>query len=758
MTLEIGEIKLKGGDSSAKASVKAQVKDAEKRKQSATETLEEAWERILSSKGVQTNASKLRRMREVRDAMLAGEIGREPVPEGKKQGKFSAAEAERLWKVVNERNRERKLQEMVDNTPENYELITDVLRFHKLINLLESEPIVAIDTETTGVDVYTDEMVGLSITLPNADWHIYIPFGHDEGVQLNRDYVIEGLRDFLYSESIGKVLHNAMFDIAMFRRHGYDLKGVAWDTMTAMHILNENEPSFKLKDLAPRYLGVESDTFDELFKGKLFSEIPLDIALVYAAKDTHLTWDLYEFQLRHLEKMPSIFEYYREVEVPILYVIVDLEANGYILDLDFAEEYGEKLHDRAEELRQELIEVLSPYHEGEGVLNLNSPAQMKPALSSCIGKELPNMDAKKTLKPLRDKYPIIDKLLEYKTVTKLSGTYIDTLPTKQNPTTKRWHSRFNPMGTVTGRFSSGKDEENETGREFNVQNQPPEARPMFVAPKGKVIVGADFKAQEIRCVAYMSQEPVLIEAFRTGRDPYAMMAATFYKRPYEEVYKNEDGSDTPERKKMKVVWLATLYGMSDFSLGDTLGISRKEATEFKEEIFGSMPKLNAWLKENEDFVRKYGFVWADKKARKRRLPDAKLRKKRIPYGKWNDPAYKEQRMHNASINRAMRQATNARVQGSSSIQTKVTMVKAHEYCQTREGWALWGTVHDELLFEIPEDFTPEDLKAIEDLMLYAYPWGDSVPNGTDLEIMRKWGEGVPPEAWDFERHQPKEGE
>lgn len=752
MSIKIGEIKLKGGASDDSA--KSKVKDAEKRKKSANESLEEAWDRILSAKGVQSNAAKRRRLLEVKDAMLAGEIGREP----NAKGKFSAAEAERLWQVVSERNRDRKLAEMEANCPANYELIQNVFQLDKVVSVLESESIVGIDTETTGVDVYTDEMVGLSITLPNADWHVYIPFAHDEGKQIDRDIVLDKLSRFLYSETIGKVLHNAMFDIAMFRRHGYDLKGVKWDTMTAMHILNENEPSFKLKDLAPKYLGVESDTFDELFKGRLFSEIPLGIALVYAAKDTHLTWDLYEFQRKHLERMPTILKYYREVEVPLLYVIVDLEANGYILDLDFAEEYGQRLHERAEELQAELIETLTPYHEGEDIINLNSSAQMKPALSACIGEELPNMDANKTLKPRRDKHPILDKLLEYKTVTKLSGTYIDTLPTKQNPTTKRWHSRFNPMGTVTGRFSSGKDEENETGREFNVQNQPPEARPMFIAPKGKVIVGADFKAQEIRCVAYMSKEPVLIEAFRTGRDPYAMMAATFYGRPYEEVYKLPNGDDTPERKKMKVVWLATLYGMSDYSLGETLGIPRKEATEFKGEIFGSMPKLNAWLKANEEFVRKNGFVWADKEARKRRLPDAKLSKKRIPFGKWNDPAYKEERLHNSSINRAMRQATNARVQGSSSIQTKVTMVKAHEYCKTREGWSLWGSVHDELLFEIPEDFTQEDLKAIEDLMLYSYPWGDEVPNGTDLEIMRKWGEGVPPEAWDFERNQPKEDE
>lgn len=740
--VKIENITLKSEDSSE---TKARIKSAEKRKKAANETLEEAWSRIFAMKNSDTD---LQRLKAVKKAMDNGEIGREPVPEGKRQGKFSKAEALRLYKVLVERKREETLRDMVENKPDNYELITTESKLDELVTQLMSEEMVAVDTETTGVDVYTDTIVGMSFTLPEVDRHVYIPTGHKEGDQLSLDYVLEKIKPFLYSEKIGKVLHNAIFDIAMFRRHKYDLKGVVWDTMTAMHVLNENEPSFKLKDLAPKYLKVESDTFSELFGDTPFAEVPLDVALVYAAKDTDLTWRLYEFQRKHLERLPTILKYYREVEVPLLYVIVDLEANGYVLDLDFAKEYGEKLHRRAEELRKELVETLTPFHDGEDEINLNSNPQLKPALSKAIGKELPNLDAKKTLKPLRKDYEIIDKLLEYRDVTKLSSTYIDSLPSKQNPTTKRWHSRFNPMGTVTGRFSSGKDEEASTGREFNVQNQPDEARQMFVAPEGKLLVSADFKAQEIRCVAYLSGEPVLINAFLEGRDPYASMAATYYKRPYEEVYKNPDGSDTKERKEFKIVWLATLYGMSDKSLGEMLGISAQAAKEFKEDLFGSMPKLNAWLEGNEEFVRKHGFVWADKKQRKRRLPAATWKRKKIPYGRYWDDKYKEARIHNAKIGTAFRQATNARVQGSSSIQTKVTMIKAWEYCKQREGWSLWATVHDEIIFEVPEaDFDRQAADDIRRIMTESYRWGDVVPNGTDLEIGRRWGEMVSEEEW-----------
>lgn len=695
----------------------------------------------------------------VKSAMETGVTGRHPSGAGKR---FSKAEALRIYADLRESIREKTLRDMVENTPKNYFLINSEKLLARLNERLRNETEVAVDTETTGVDVYTDVIVGISLTLPSVSipplaetgMHVYIPVMHDEGEQLSREYVLDELRWFLYDDGIGKILHNAIFDIAMFRRHGYDLRGVKWDTMIAMHLLNENESdralggvgSFRLKDLAPKYLGVESDTFAELFGKTPFNEIPLDIALAYAAKDTDLTWRLYQFQRQHFAALPTVLEYYETVEVPLLYVIVDLEANGYILDLDFAKEYGEQLSARANELQTKLIGILAEYHDGEDALNLNSPQQMKAALSKAIGRDLPNMDAKKTLKPLAKEFEVIADLLEYRKITKLSGTYIDALPTKQNPTTKRWHSRFNPMGTVTGRFSSGKDEDAEDSNQFNVQNQPEEARKMFLAPEGKVLISADFKAQEIRCTAYLSGEPVLIEAFEKGIDPYANMASMYYKRPYHEVNKLPNGEDTPERKAMKVVWLATLYGMSDYSLADMLGLKKAEATAFKEELFGGMPKLSAWLKANEEDVAKHGFVWADKQQRKRRLPDGKLKRKNIPYGKWNDPKYDEMRKHNSKINRAMRQGTNARVQGSSAIQTKVTMIAAHEECVKREGWALWGTIHDELVFEIPEDFTREDIAVIERIMTQSYRWGD-VANGTDIAIMRRWGKGVTPDEW-----------
>lgn len=751
------EIKLNaqvGGQVSASSALA----QAAQRKKDATETMEDAWVRILAQRNTDAD---LRKLREVKRAMEAGLIGREP-PKTDKQGKvkplgrFSKAEAIRLYAVLFEQQREAKLAELVANTPSNYVLITDEQSLRQVVTDALKEPIIAVDTETTGLDVYVDVIVGVSLTLPSIDKHYYIPFEPSQDERTLPSEMLGELKSLMESQSVAKVLHNALYDMAMFERHGIKLNNVVWDTQWAMHMLNENENqelpnrkkgTFRLKDLATKYLKEPSDTYDEMFgKNAKFAEVPLDVALVYAAKDTDLTWRLYEFQRLHLSKEPTMLEYFENIEMKLLDVVYRLERHGYVLDMDFAKQYGEKLAAEAKALYDDIIAELQPHHEGNGIINLNAPEQKRVALSKAIGRELPNMDAKRTLKPLRKEFPIIEKLLEYARITKLAGTYIDTLPLKQNPVTKRWHSRFNPMGTVTSRFSSGKDEEKKESNEFNVQNIPADARPMFVAPKGKVLVSADFKAQEIRGVAHLSREPALLEAFRLGRDPYAMLAMQYTGLPYEQVNKNPDGSDTEWRKKMKVVWLAWLYGSSNKTLAEWLGTSEKEASKFMDELKSTLPILSGWLKGNIEFAQKNGFVWMDKQQRKRRLPMAKEKRKKIPWGKYWDEEYKKERAWNAEIGKASRSATNSRVQGSSAIQTKVTMIEATKECQKREGWALWATVHDELIFELPEDFTQDDLKVIERIMTQSYKW-DGIENETDIAIMRKWGEEMTPEEW-----------
>lgn len=682
------------------------LKDAAERKTKATETLADAWVRILAMKNSDIDSVKLR---EVKRAMDAGDIGRAVESAGKR---FSKAEALRLYAVLAESQREQKLADLVAKTPSNYRLLTDIDEVRAVVQEALGNPIIAVDTETTGLDVYVDVIVGVSLTLPTSDMHYYIPIEPTQDKRaLPSEDVLNVLKPLMESEEVGKVLHNANYDIQMFKRHGVELNGLAWDTQTAMPLLNENEPSFALKNLATRYLGEPSDTFAELFgRDAKFAEVPLDIALVYAAKDTDLTWRLYEFQRMHMAKMPNVLKYYETVEVPLLYAIVDMERTGFDIDVSFAETYGAEMKTDIDERERKLLAQL-------GDINLNSGQQLKPELERIIGKKLDNLDAKRTLKPLAKEYPIIAELLEYRELTKLYTTYISVLPSLVHPVTGKLHARFNPMGARTGRFSSG-------GNGVNLQNQPKSARKLFVAPKGWAIMGGDWSAQEIRCAAYFTQEPSLIDAFEKGLDPYATLAADYYNKPYEEC-----GDGTKERKAMKVGMLASLYGTGPSTLAQQLGGTAQEAKDFLSEFFRKLSKVKQWIDDTQTFAKKHGYVWLDGEQRKRRLPDAK----------------KRTRGYDPEVSRALRQGPNAIIQGTSAIQAKATIVELHKLC-LRKGWKLFAVIHDEQLILVPDTITREDIAEFEEVMVNTYKFGD-IPNRTDIELMRVWGEGVSVDEW-----------
>lgn len=679
------------------------VADAVKKKQAANESVDDAWLRILAMKNSDSDQAKLI---EVKTAMQSGLLGRNPADAVKK---FSKAEALRLYKQLAESQREQKLADLVAKTPANYHLIMTERQFESLLTELANEPIIAVDTETTGLDYYEDKIVGISLTLPQADKHVYIPVGYAD--QLPREYVLDGLRGYLENEKYGKVLHNYVFDAHMLLSHGVQMKGLRWDTQTAMALLNENEMSFALKNLATKYLAEPSDTFAELFgKDAKFAEVPLDIALVYAAKDTDLTWRLYEFQRKHLAKMPNVLNYYETIEVPLLDAIVDMERTGFAIDTEYAKTYGEEMKLEIDAKEKSLIKAF-------GDININSPAQLKPALEQITKQKLDSTDAKKVLKPLAKEFPAVAELLEYKGLTKLYSTYISVLPDLIHPKTGRLHARFNPMGARTGRFSSG-------GNGVNLQNQPKSARKLFVAPDGWVMMGGDWKAQEVRCAAYLTQEPVLIEAFEKGLDVYSSMASDFFGKPYEEC-----GDGTFERKAMKVGVLASLYSTGPNTLAQQLGSTPTEAKKFLDDFFKKLPNVKRWIDETQAFAKKNGFVWMDKEQRKRRLPDAK----------------KKTRGYDPEVSRALRQGPNACVQGTSAIQGKATLIKLHELCK-RKGWKLWAVIHDEALLLVPDTITREDVAEFEDVMVNTYLFGN-VKNGTDIELMKRWGSGVSVNEW-----------
>lgn len=709
--LQVRNIRLKGSENDMEG--KDRVKDAEQRKASANETLGEAWERIKQSKSYRDNKAKLD---EVERAINEGEIGREPVAEGKKQKKFSAAEAQRLYNVLVKRKRDERLREMAENVPDNYWLITDEWRLIKLMKILDNEDEIVFDVETTGTDVWSDYIVGHVITAIDANIHAYIPTKHKANVkQMDHDYVTEKLRPYYEDEAIGKVAHNAKFDIHMLAREGITLQGLTWDTQECMKLLNENEPSFQLKKLVERYLHIQSETYGELFGKVGFDEVSdLRVALSYAAKDGDVTLELRAFQRKQLKRFPEIYKYYTDVEVPLIPVVQQMESTGFIIDEQFAKEYGEELKGDINRLYDELIEKL-------GDININSPQQLRPALEKYTGKTLDSTDAKKVLKPMAKDCPVIKTLLKYKELSKLHSTYINALPELIDRKTGKLYTNFNPNGAKTGRFSSG-------GSGVNLQNQPKKARKMFVAPVGYVILGGDWSQQEYRCLAYLSQDPKLIENYRLGNDLYSAIASGVFEKPIEECC---DG--TEYRSMTKVILLAVAYGGGANMIKDSIGATKKKAQEFLDNFFERFPVVGEWIKENQAFVKKHGYVLMDRGQRKRRLPNAKDSNAKGYY-----PA-------------VFTQSTNARVQGSSAIQTKATMIELQALCdrKTAEGrgeWRIWCIVHDEALLQVPETITGRDIEDFEDVMINTYVFGN-VPNKTDIELYERWGVGISVDEW-----------
>ena len=692
-------------DSLAKASSK---------KKANMETLDEAWERIMAMKNSDTDNARLA---EVRRAYDAGTIGRDSPDK-----RFSKAEALRMWRKLDEIKQAERLHKMVEDMPDTYWLITDKERLDEFMSIVNDESEIVFDVETTGTDVYSDYIVGHVISAVKAGIHAYIPSKHDEGDQLNSDYVNEVLRPLYEDESVGKIAHNAKFDINMLANEGITLKGLTWDTLEAMKLLNENEPTYALKPLVSKYLNDPSATYGELFGKRGFNEIPLDEATAYAAKDGDVTLRLRDFQRYHLSKMPKVLAYYENVEVPLIPIIAEMEREGYVIDREFAKEYGDELRKEADEYGRKVFAAL-------GDINLNSPVQLKQAIEQYIGKPIENTDANQTLKPLSKDYPVIADLLKYREINKLLTTYIDALPTLIKESTGRLHTNFNQNGAKTGRFSSSGG--------VNLQNQSAESRKMFIAPGGYYIVNADFSAQEVRIIASESGEDVLLRAFAEGKDAYASLASEFFNKPYDECYKLPDGSDTEERKRMKVVLLMSMYGASKYGLAQALDITPDEATIFLRDFFDKYRKIDAFIKETQAYANRNGYVWIGDKQRKRRLPEAKG----------------DMRRYDPKRNRAMRQGPNARIQGLAAIQTKVTMLNIDKVAKER-GWKLFFTIHDEIGVLIPTDAPIDDYYELQRIMTESYLL-DGVANGSDIEVQRRWSDSITLEEFINGKEVPK---
>lgn len=677
--------------------------------------------------------------------------------------KFTKTKALGLWAVLKEIRRESIIKQMVAEKPENYILVNTKESFMDILCKLASEKIIAVDTETTGVEVFgKDVIVGISLTLPEADVHCYIPVRHNretvEGEQLPPWYVFQELKCHLECKHLKKVMHNSKFDVHMLRKEGIEVQGLWCDTMVAMHLLNENEPSFALKNLATKYgkyFGFEdkSMTYEELFGKGGFENTPLDIGTVYACKDTHLTYKFYTWIMEQFDRLPQLKELYFNIELPITNICISMEKKGFLIDLEFAERYKV-------ELSEEIAVLDRNIKEGFGDININSNQQLQRVIYEEWGvpdEYKGSVDAS-TLKNILQKHGEIEQvkyikdLLKYRELNKLLTTYIEPLPNKI-ASDGRLHGSFNQSATVTGRFASNNP---------NLQNLPYPARAMFIAPKDKIIIGSDYSQIEPRFLSHISQDMDFMSAYIEGRDLYSEIASKTFKQPIEEC-----GDGSVWRKKAKVVLLGTMYGISSLSLAEQFNLSKEEAEQIYTDFYDSYPTMKQWFESTNDHADRFGFVQTAMGRKRRFLGHTEVAKKfKVIHGRmarklkkekfniWEEyrnkkVTYSEAKAYQevaGEYNRVARQSINAVIQGSSADIMKKAMVDIWNHLKTKgDDWKILGTIHDEVLIEIPATATPEEILEIAEIQRKAVPL--SVPMKCDVEVSAVWGKGVSFQEW-----------
>jgi DNA polymerase-1 len=710
------------------------------------------------------------RLQEVKISLETGEISRTPEKAGKQ---ISKSEALALYPLLQEAKKERILAEMLASKPENYVIVTTDEQFEEFMKLLPTESLTALDVETNGLDKHGSSLiVGISVTLPIADVHFYVPIAHKtDKPQLDREYVLERMRPWLEDWRARKVLHNAPFDAHMFSQHGIKLRGIHADTRVAQRILNENEQSATLKGLANKYgylFGYEADsyTYEDLFgKNTPFDEVDYDVGGIYAAKDTHLTYLLHKWQRTHFDRLPGVQYIYDNIENPQIDVRITMERTGFLIDLKYSLEFGSQLDSEIESLLAQIRKAFGVDDE----FNFESPQQLATLLYDTLklpDKKKRSVDAK-ALKFIQYDHPGIPLILEFREKKKLYGTYVEALPKLVNAD-GRLRGEFDQVGTVTGRYSS---------REPNLQNLPPEGRKLVIAPDGWIILGSDFSQIEPRVLAHISKDLKLQQIYIEGKDLYSQLAADVFKLPIEQCLDGEKppGWKKEPRKMMKTGILAVMYGISMFTLKESLGMaSVEEAQQFINDFYATYPEVYKWVKSVHDLVKKQEYV-ETMFGRKRRFPGHKekaiiydecaaeicklLGVDELPLSVWEGDIerkknglpplldYKLKRRFQdvkGEVESARRQAVNAIIQGTAADIMKLALIELHKYTQAR-GWSVAGSIHDEALSEVPETITLAEVEEMERLMTNVVKL--DVPLKCDTDIFKRWGEPIHKNEW-----------
>lgn len=538
-----------------------------------------------------------------------------------------------------------------------YVVIRDETGLEGYIDSSIENGVVAIDTETSGLDPITDVIAGLCLYTPGMR-AAYVPINHVHYVtgekienQLSAEFVAEQL-ERIVKQKVKTIFFNAKFDIRVIKHQlGLDITPY-WDAYIAARLLNENELENGLKALHKKYCAPEDAgevfSYEDLFKTVAFPMIPIQTAYLYAARDPLITYELFQFQQPYLtEDSETCIEHelqgpawvFWNIEMPLVPVVAKMESTGIAFDMAFAKklevEYERKLEEKKkafEDLCLDYATEIKRYRTAskdaaklESPINIGSPTQIAILLYDVlkippVSKDKPRGTGEEIL--LKIDHPLSKAILEYRGIAILLKTFITKMPTIVNKKTGRIHASFNQMGADTGRFSSS---------DPNMQNIPShnkDIRKMFKATDGYYLLSADYSAQEPRLTAHMSQDKKMIEAYCQGRDMYVEVASIAFDLPYDECKEfRADGSKNPEGKERrniaKAIVLGVCYGKGISSIAEDLGITKQKAQKIYDRIMTSFPGLRNFMDDSERMARTKGYVttvWG----RKRRLPNIQL--------------------------------------------------------------------------------------------------------------------------------------
>ena len=560
----------------------------------------------------------------------------------------------------------------LQDTEHNYVLIDNLKDASALCGNLLTFPIVAFDTETTGIDAMSAEMVGMSFAVEGGRaWYVAVPENKAEAQEF-----VDAFRPFFENEGQIKVGQNLKYDLTILSHYGVEVKGELFDTMLA-HYVVEPEQRHNMDYLAETYLHYRTIHIEELIgtgrQQKNMRDLAPNEICDYACEDADVTLRLYPI-LREKMAECDVTDVFSKIEMPLMPVLARIEQNGVRLDTEALQQTGDDFRARLQTLEEEVYALAG--HE----FTITSPKQV----GTVLFEELKISEkARKTktgqystseevLETLRDKHPIVEKILAHRALKKLLSTYVEALPKLINPRTGRIHTSFNQAVTATGRLSSSNP---------NLQNIPVrgedgrEIRKAFVPDEDCTFFSADYSQIELRIMAHLSGDEHMIADFNAGHDIHAATAARIFHKPIEEVSRDE-------RRKAKTANFGIIYGISAFGLSERLSIPRGEAKELIDSYFETYPKVKEYMNACIDRAKERGYILTEFK-RRRYLPDINSR--------------------NATVRGyAERNAVNAPIQGTAADIIKVAMVTIdrrlrEEHLDTK----MILQVHDELNFSVP---------------------------------------------------------